>query len=179
MEKWKPESRVQVMERREKGEASQISGGRGAVINDSGSRIPKGEASAGGSPRALGRRPGNGTRPRAFLGDTRGGMACGICRLMLQLVHGAVRFPCWQGRHVPLARCVVEALARSAAPAPLRCPTVNGEAEHPRREVLEAAVQVDPGLRNRARRMGRGTIGDEDLRSRGLWYRWNQNSLGI
>ena len=74
---------------------------------------------------------------------------------------------------------MVEALARSAAPAPLRCPTVNGEAEHPRREVLEAAVQVDPGLRNRARRMQGETIGDEDLRSRGLGYGWDQNSLGI
>ena len=49
-------------------------------MNDSGSRILNGEASAGGSPRAPGRRPGNGTRPRAFLDDTRGGMACGICR---------------------------------------------------------------------------------------------------
>ena len=27
--------------------------------------------------------------------------------------------------------------------------------------------------------MGGGTIGDEDLRSRGLWYGWDQNSLGI
>ena len=27
--------------------------------------------------------------------------------------------------------------------------------------------------------MGRGTIGDEDLRSRGLWYGWDQNSLSI
>ena len=27
--------------------------------------------------------------------------------------------------------------------------------------------------------MGGGTIGDEDLRSRGLWYGWDQDSLGI
>ena len=27
--------------------------------------------------------------------------------------------------------------------------------------------------------MGGGIIGDEDLRSRGLWYRWDQNSPGI
>ncbi|CAN0556113.1 unnamed protein product, partial [Laminaria digitata] len=74
---------------------------------------------------------------------------------------------------------VVQALARGAAPAPLRCPAVDCGALHPRRDALEAAVQADPGLRNRAARMGGGTIGDEDLRSRGLWYGWDQNSLGI
>ena len=77
------------------------------------------------APRALGRRPGNGTRPRSLLGDTRGGMACGICGVTLQLGHRAVRFPCVQGRHVLHARCVVEALAKSAAPAPLLYPTAN------------------------------------------------------
>ena len=71
------------------------------------------------------------------------------------------------------------ALARSAAPALPRCPTVNCAAQHPRRDALEAAVQADPGLRNRTGRMGGGSIGDEDLRSRGLWYRWDHNSLGI
>ena len=39
--------------------------------------------------------------------------------------------------------------------------------------------QADPGVRNRVGRMGGGTIGDEDLRSRGHWYRWDQNSLGM
>ncbi|CAN0575795.1 unnamed protein product, partial [Laminaria digitata] len=68
--------------------------------------------------------------------------------------HRAVRFPCGQGRHVLHARCVVEALARGAAPAPLRCPAVDCGALHPRRDALEAAVQADPGLRNRAARMG-------------------------
>ena len=77
------------------------------------------------------------------------------------------------------ALCVVEALARGAAPAPLRCPAANCGAQHPRRDALQAAVQADPGLRNRAQRMGGGTKGDEDLRSRGLWYGWDQNSLGI
>ena len=44
---------------------------------------------------------------------------------------------------------------------------------------MEAVVQADPGLRNRAARMGGGTAGDADLRSRGLWYGWDQNSLGV
>ena len=50
---------------------------------------------------------------------------------------------------------------------------------HPRRDALEAEVQADPGLRNQTGRMGGATIGDEDLRSRGLRYGWDQNSLGI
>ena len=64
---------------REGREASQRRGARGAASNDSGSRIPNGEAPEGGSPRAPGRSSGNGTHPRAFLGDTRGGLACGVC----------------------------------------------------------------------------------------------------
>ena len=148
-------------------------------MNGSGPRLPNGEASAGGSSRAPRKIPKNGTRLRAFLGDTKGRMACGVCRLTLQLGHGAVRFPCGQRRHVYHARCVIEALARSVAPAPLRCPTINCGAQHPRRDALGAAFQADLGLRNRARRMVFGTIGDDDLRSRGLWYGWDQNSLGI
>ena len=77
------------------------------------------------------------------------------------------------------ARCVVEALARVVAPAPLRCPAASFRAQHPRRDAPEAAVRADPGLRNRAAPMERGTAGDADLRSRGLWYRWDQNSLGV
>ena len=164
---------------REGREASQRSGGRGTAMNDSGSRIPNGEAPAGGSPRATRGRPGNGTRPRAFLGDSRGGMACGVCVVTLQLGLQAMRFPCAQGCHMIHARCVVETLARSVAPASLRCPTVNCGVQHPRRDALEAAVQADPGLRNQAGRMRGGTIGDEDLSSRGVWYGWDHNSLGI
>ena len=66
------------------------------------------------------------------------------------------------------ARCVVEALARGPAPAPLGCQSINCGARHPRRDALEAAIQEDLGRRNRAAWIGRGTTGDEDLRSRGL-----------
>ena len=69
--------------------------------------------------------------------------------------------------------CVVEALERSAAPAPLRCPTVNCGAQYARRDELEGVVLADRGLRNQSRRMGGGTIGNEDLRIRGLWYGWD------
>ena len=90
---------------------------------------------------------------------------CGVCGVTLQLGHWEELFPCGQGRHVLHAPCVVETLARGAAPAFLRYPTVNGGAQHPRRDALEAAVQADPCLRNRAGRMGGGGIGEEDLRS--------------
>ena len=139
-------------------------------MSSSGNRIPNGEASAGGSPSAPVGGPGNGERPRAFLGDIHGDVACGVCRLKLQLGHRAVRFSCWQGRLVLHARCVVEALTTGVAPAPLRCPAVTCRAQHPRRDALEAAVQTDPGLRNRAAHNRGGTAGDADLRSRGLWY---------
>ena len=88
-----------------------------------------------------GRRPGNGTRPRAFLGDTRGGMACGVCGVTPQLDQRTVSFPCGQERHALHARCVVEALARIAASAPLRCSKANCGAQHSRWDELEAAVK--------------------------------------
>ena len=146
------------------------------------------EASAGGCPRVPGRRSGNGTRPRAFLGDSNGGMACGVCRLTHQLGHRAVCFPCGQGRHVLHARCVVEALARSAAPAPLRCPTVNCGAQHPRSRTRSPTLEVGRARGSGPRKSGSpqsgsadggATIGDEDVRSRGLWCGWDQKSLGI
>ena len=88
-------------------------------------------------------------------------------------------FSTGQGHHVLHARCVVEALARGVAPVPLRCPAVSCRAQHPRRDALDAAVQADPGFRNRAARMGGGTAGDADLLSQGLWYGWEQNSLDV
>ena len=143
------------------------------------SRIPDREAPAGGSPRASVGGPGNGERPRAFLGDTQRDVACGICHVTLQLGHRVVRFPCGQESYVLHARCVVESLARGVTPAPLRCPAVSCRAQHPRRDALEAAVQADPGLRNRAARMEVETAGDADLRSQGLWHGWDQTSLGV
>ena len=120
-------------------------------MKDSGLRIPDGEAPAEGSPRAPGTGPGDGTRPRAFPGHTRRDLMCRICRVTLQPGHRAVRFPCGQGLYVLVlvlhARCVVEALARGAAPAPLRCPPVKCGAQHPRLDALEAAVEADSGLR--------------------------------
>ena len=142
-----------------------------------GHRIPNGEEPTEGAPRAPVGGPRSGECPRAFLGNTQGDVACGVCRVRLQLGLRAVRFPCGQGRHVLHARYVVEALGRSMSPAPLRCPAVRCRAQHPRRDALEAALQADAGLRNRAARMGGGTAGEVGLR--GLWYGWNQNSLGV
>ena len=115
-------------------------------------------------------------RPRSFFGDAREGMACGICGVTHQFEDRVVLFPC---RPVLHARCVADILARGTAPAPLCFPTVNCGAQHQRRDALEIAVQVDPGLRNRAGRMRGGIIGDEDLRSGVLWHGWDQNVLAI
>ena len=49
-------------------------------MNDSGSSILNGEALTGRPPSTPGEGPGHGTRPRAFLGDTRGDVACEVCR---------------------------------------------------------------------------------------------------
>ena len=146
------------------------------MINKGNKTLPNGEAPAGGSTRASVGGAGNGEHLSAFLGDTQGDV---ICRITLHLGHRAVRFPCGQGRHVLHARCVVEAPARCVAPAQLRFPAVSCRAQHPRRDALEEVIQVGPGLCNWAARMGGGTAGDADLRSRGLWYGWDQNSLGV
>ena len=45
---------------------------------DRGPGISHGEAPAGGFPMARGKRSGNRTRSRAFLGDTTGGLAYGF-----------------------------------------------------------------------------------------------------
>ena len=63
--------------------------------------------------------------------------------------------------------------------APLRCPQVRYGAQPPRSDALESAIQADPGLRNRAARMGGRATLDADLRSAELWYGWNQNSLDV
>ena len=125
-------------------------------MNGSESRITSGEEPAGGSPKPPGRRPENGTGPRAFLDDTRANVACGVYRVTLQLGYRAVRFPCEQELHVLHVRCAVEAVARSAVPAHLRCLAVNGGAQHPRRDALEAVVQADPGSSQLGRADGRG-----------------------
>ena len=75
------------------------------------------------------------------------------------------------GHHELRARCVVEALARGAAPSPLRWPEAGCGARHMRQHAVEAADQVDPGLRGRAAQIGGGGTGDADLRRQGLWYR--------
>lgn len=68
---------------------------------------------------------------------------------------------------------------RGATTAPLRCPDVNHRTQHMRRDALETAVQVNPGRRSRAERTGYGVTGDADLHTRGLWYGWDMNGLGM
>lgn len=81
-------------------------------MNNRGTRIPRGEAPVVESAKLPRRRTGNGTRPRAFLGDTTREMACGVCNVTFHLGHRGARFPCGRGRHVLNARCKVKALAK-------------------------------------------------------------------
>ena len=82
-------------------------------MNDSVCRVPDSEVSVGRSHRAPDRRPGSGTHPRASLGDTRGGTACGICTLTLQPGHREVHFPCGQWGQVLHANRGVETLRKA------------------------------------------------------------------
>lgn len=69
--------------------------------------------------------------------------------------------------------------SREARHRPTPLPRSQLRDQHPRRNALEATVQADPGLRIRAARVGGGTTRDADLRSWGLWYGWDQNSLDV
>ena len=86
---------------------------------------PDGDSPCEGSASVQVRRPSRGTRPNAVLGDTLGDVACGVRRVTLQLDHQEVCLPCGEGLYVLHARCEVEAFAKSAAPAPLRCPAAS------------------------------------------------------
>ena len=89
-----------------------------------------------------------------------------------------VRLPCGH-RHAKHGRCVVNAVRRSGAHAPLLCGTRGCTVSHGRRDALGAAVQTDPGLRATA--VGLGGVPDdgEDGRLHGLCYPWDQDTLGI
>lgn len=89
---------------------------------------------------------GNAMRPDASHGGIRGDVACGVYIVTPKQGHWAVRFPRGNERHVH-AGCVVKTLAKGAAPAPLRRPAGGCGARRTRRDVLVAAVKVDPGLR--------------------------------
>ena len=82
----------------------------------------------------------NATRPGAFLGDARGGVACELCLETTQQGHREVRLPKENGRHVLHARHMMAVIARGAALAPLRCPVADCGVRHTRRDAWEAAV---------------------------------------
>ena len=77
------------------------------------------------------------------------------------------------------ARCVVNAVGRGGAQAPLICGARGCTVRHGRREAIEAAVQADPGLRVTAAGLGGRPDDGEEERPDGLCYSWDQNTLGI
>ena len=86
--------------------------------------------------------------------------------------------PCGN-RHVMHARCVVNAVRRGGARAPLLCGASACTARNGKREALEAAVQADPGLRITAVGLGGRLDEGEEGRINGLYYPWDQDTLGI
>ena len=77
------------------------------------------------------------------------------------------------------ARCVANAVRRGGAQAPLLCRARGCTVCNGGREVLEAAVQADPGLRVTAAGLrGRHDDGEEERRD-GLYHPWDRNTLGI
>ncbi len=99
---------------------------------------------------------------------------CGGCSEQINQGHRVVELPC---RHVIHARCVLSSLERGGAHALLECRVAGCGTQHPRQDNLEAAVQADPGLRQRAERLIRGL---NEVPSGGrMLYNWNQDSPGI
>ena len=76
------------------------------------------------------------------------------------------------------ARCVVNAVRRGGAHAPLRCSARGCTVCHRRRKT-EAAVQADPGLRVTAAGLGGRPDDGEEGRCDGICYPWDQNTLGV
>ena len=76
-------------------------------------------------------------------------------------------------------RCVVNAVRRGGARAPLLCGASGCTACHGRWEALEAVVQAGPGLRIAAVGLGGRLDEGEEGRLRGLCYPWSQDTLGI
>ena len=86
--------------------------------------------------------------------------------------------PC--GRQYAMhARCVVNAVRRGEAQAPLLCEASERTVRHGRREAFKAAVQVAPGLRATAAGLAGRPDDGEEGRGYGLCYPVDQNTLGI
>ena len=92
-------------------------------------------------------------RLRASMSDSQEGATCGGCRSTVVRGQRVVGLPCGH-RHVFHARCVVNALWRGGAQAPLFCGARGCTVRHGRREALKAAIQADPGLRATAVGLG-------------------------
>lgn len=86
------------------------------------------------------------------LENTRGDMRG--CLVTLQQGHRAVPLPCGNRCHALHGRCLMEALAKGAASAPIRYPLAGCGVRHKWRGVLEVVAQAHPDLCSRVVRMG-------------------------
>ena len=147
-------------------------GPRGGSGEESELRRQEGGSEAGGSA------SGSVGRPRAFIDASQDGVICGGCRAAVARGHRVVRLPCGH-RHVMHARCVVEAIRRGGLHVQLICGTRGCTGHHRRRELLEAAVQANPGLRVAVAGLRRRPDNSWGERREELCYPWDQTSLGL
>ena len=120
------------------------------------------------------------SRLRASLGGNDERIACGVCTAAVNQGHRVVRLPRRDGNHVLHARCVLEAVRNGGAQRGIQASFVCSErgcgARHRSREALEAAVQAGPGLRYAAVAL---TGRPDEGHHQGLYYRWDQDGLGV
>ena len=143
---------------------------RGGGGEDSELRREEGGSEGGGSA------SGSVGRPRAFIDASQDGVMCGENRAAVSRGHRVVGLPCGH-RHVMHARCVAEAMGGSHVQ--LICGTRGCTGHHRRRELLEAAVQANPGLRVAVAGLRRRPDNSWGERREELCYPWDQTSLGL
>ena len=71
------------------------------------------------------------------------------------------------------------AVGRKGVQAPFVCSERGCGARDGRREALETAVQGDPGLRDAAVALSSRPEEDDEGHLQGLYYPWDQDSLGV
>ena len=106
--------------------------------------LPKGRIGGGeredGDGEGAGPAPGDVTQLRAFISDDHSVTSCGGCRATIARGHRVVELPCGR-QHAMHARCVVNAVRRGGAQAPLLCGTRGCTVRLGRREAIEAAFR--------------------------------------
>ena len=114
-------------------------------------RAPRGDGSGGRHPSGAGDGPGEEEDASRLLrqsfadnrtGQPRLSRGRGGCSGLVTEGHRVVQPPCGHPTH---ARCVVTNLERGGERSLFQCQAAGCGAQHPRQQILDAAVQADPG----------------------------------